>query len=184
MRVWSKESGKSSKIFTKSKAASLLSSFNLEEVFISIPASFAFSLTTYKNPCFDLSGEVAKLIIKFALENKEKMHDFLFNINVPNISLNNVKDIKLTSQGRSEFNEDFDERQDAFGRKYYWLTGNKTIENAREDSDEKVLRDSCISFTPLHYDMTDYSALGMNTEKKDYKRYLEFIKYLKFKIEI
>ncbi len=44
------------------------------------------------------------------------------NVNIPRISENSIKGIKVCQQAKARWVEEFEERKDPYGRTYYWLT--------------------------------------------------------------
>lgn len=87
--------------------------------------------------------------------------DVLLNVNVPNISADEVKGVKYTCQGDRKYRDDFIERTDPRGNKYYWLGGEvlESFENKEQNIDFVALKEGYISITPLNLDLTDRSFL-------------------------
>lgn len=76
------------------------------------------------------------------------------NVNFPKISEEPLKGIKVCRQAEARWVEEFEERKDPYGRKYYWLGG--TFENGdlRANTDEKALDENYVSVVPVNYDFT------------------------------
>ncbi|MFH0921354.1 MAG: 5'/3'-nucleotidase SurE, partial [Fibrobacterota bacterium] len=76
------------------------------------------------------------------------------NINFPHCAVKDIKGTRVTRQGTAPFNDDFEERVNPSGKKYYWLFGDKTLS---DDCcyDEKAVRCAYVTVTPLTIDMTD-----------------------------
>jgi 5'-nucleotidase len=60
-------------------------------------------------------------------------------------------DLKICRQAKANWVEDFEERQDPYGRSYYWLTGKfVNFEPEAKDTDEwalaKRVRISCANY--------------------------------------
>jgi len=128
-----------------------------EGAILGIP-SIAVSLTTYINPIFE---PAAKYAAKMALHLFETglAEKTLLNINVPNITENEIKGVKVTKQGMARFAEKFEKRIDLKNRVYYWLGGSKADLDEPDDVDDKVVENNYISITPIQYDMTNYEVL-------------------------
>jgi 5'-nucleotidase len=63
-------------------------------------------------------------------------------------------------QADAQWVEEFDERKDPRGRKYYWLTGRFENFDRGEDADETALAAGYVSVVPVQYDFTAYAALA------------------------
>lgn len=76
------------------------------------------------------------------------------NVNIPKKSSMDIKGIKVCRQAKAKWVEDFEERKDPYGRKYYWLGGHFANGDARPDTDEKYLADNYVSVVPVQVDFT------------------------------
>ncbi len=86
------------------------------------------------------------------------------NINFPDISAEDVKGIKFTSQGKGMWIKEFNERKDPYGQDYYWMTGEFLDKEASEQGDHKFLERGYITIVPHKVDTTDYSFLETLSE--------------------
>src|SRR3984885_7733966 len=94
----------------------------MEAAIESIP-SIGFSLLDYRFEAdFSASKYYIKKIVENVLKQKTKKH-FLLNVNIPAVPQNEIKGVKVCKQAYAKYEEDFDERTDPQGKKYYWLTG-------------------------------------------------------------
>ena len=129
----------------------------VEGTILGVPA-FAVSLCTYENPDYTYAAEFSK---KLALMIKEKglPKGVLLNVNVPAVNEKDIKGVQITVQGKTEFVGGIDKRIDTRGRAYYWLS--PEIEESSDDPqvDTVAIKNNKISITPIHYDMTCWSAL-------------------------
>ncbi|MEM7656343.1 MAG: 5'/3'-nucleotidase SurE [Bacteroidota bacterium] len=98
---------------------------------------------------------IARKVIAESLK-KELQGGYLLNVNIPYLPLEEIKGIRITRQAKGRWIEEFDERVDPFGRKYYWLTGNFALMDEGEDTDEHAIRNGYVSVTPMIHDLTDY----------------------------
>jgi len=124
---------------------------------LNIP-SVAVSLTTYAENDFNYAARISAKIIIAILENKivNLSPATLLNINIPPVPENEIKGIKITKQGKSNWEDSFEVRSDPNGRDYYWLTGKMNVTDKSTEFDVAAIKDNYISITPLHYDLTDY----------------------------
>src|SRR5665213_91132 len=88
----------------------------------SIP-SIGFSLLDYKYEAdFAPARHYVHKIVKSLLQTKMDKH-LLLNVNIPSVPLDELQGVKVCKQAYAKYDEDFDERVDPHGKKYYWLTG-------------------------------------------------------------
>jgi 5'-nucleotidase len=135
--------------------------------------SVAFSLCRWKGGDFETAGAFARQIVRQILArqaNGDAPHDAtprgkglpagtLLNVNIPDRPAEEMEGIKVTRQARSRWDESFVERQDPFGRTYYWLAGEFVNLDTGDDTDLAAIDDGFVSVTPIHFDLTAYDAL-------------------------
>lgn len=81
----------------------------------------------------------------------------LFNVNIPVISGDKeFKGIKICRQANAKWVEEFDERRDPRGRKYFWLTGEFKNMDQGDDTDVWALENNYASLVPVQFDLTHY----------------------------
>lgn len=120
--------------------------------------SFAISLATYANPIFEPAARFAARLLPLILEQPLPPHTFL-NVNVPNVPEAKIRGVRITRQGMTMYDDNYDVRRDPRNRLYYWLTGSKMEAQEGEDVDDGAVAKNYISITPLHYDLTNYDYL-------------------------
>ncbi len=128
-----------------------------EAAIMNIP-SFAVSVDSHNVGDFTYAGKIAR---KFAeLVVKEGLpKGTLLNINVPDLPESKIKGIKVTRQSMTRWDDSYEERIDPYGRKYYWLQGTMEEEEGEDDTyDYYAVKDGYVSVTPVHFDLTDFSA--------------------------
>jgi 5'-nucleotidase len=120
----------------------------IESTIMGIPA-FAVSLviTNQTGPLyFDTAARIATQIGRYILEHSLP-YDTLFNVNVPDVPIQNIKGIKLTRQGKRIYDDAIQETFDPHGEKHYWIGGGKPYWEHGEDTDIQAVQDNCISVT-------------------------------------
>jgi 5'-nucleotidase len=118
--------------------------------------SIGFSLLDYSIEAdFTASRFYVNKIVKSLLHRKMNKH-FLLNVNIPAVPLEVMQGIKICKQAYAKYDEDFDERLDPHGRKYYWLTGEFKNFDTGEDTDVWALEHNFISVVPVQFDLTNY----------------------------
>lgn len=121
----------------------------------SIP-SIGFSLNDLTFEAnFDGAQEYARVITEKILSGKWDKHICL-NVNIPAVNTLDIKGIKVCKQAYAKYEEDFEERKDPAGRKYYWLTGEFVNFDKGKDSDVWALENDYVSVVPVQFDLTNY----------------------------
>ncbi len=122
----------------------------------SIP-SIGFSLLDYSIEAdFTAAEFYVHKIVESVMKQKPEKH-FLLNVNIPAVPLELMNGIKVCRQAYAKYDEDFDERQDPHGRKYFWLTGEFKNFDTGEDTDVWALEHNYVSVVPVQFDLTNYT---------------------------
>jgi 5'-nucleotidase len=122
----------------------------------SIP-SIGFSLLDYALDA-DFSGakKYAALLVEQILNKKALDKHLCLNVNVPAVPVDSIKGARVCRQAYAKYVEDFDERLDPHGRKYYWLTGEFVNFDKGRDTDVWALNHNYVSIVPVQFDLTYY----------------------------
>jgi 5'-nucleotidase len=127
----------------------------MEAAIESIP-SVGFSLLDHSvDADFTAAKTIVRQIVEKLLNEKLDKH-FLLNVNIPAIDKNLIKGIKICRQAYAKYEEDFLERNDPHGKKYYWLTGEFQNFDKGTDTDVWALENGYVSVVPVSIDFTDY----------------------------
>jgi 5'-nucleotidase len=129
------------------------------EALIKNVPSIAFSIGGFFNTKQFKSAAINCGIITDFFLNHDIIKDIFINVNVPNISHEDIKGIKITSLGHRNYHEKIIKTQDPYGKKFYWLGGDIPDHNNIEGSDLTVVEQGYISITPLHLDTTAFSKI-------------------------
>jgi 5'-nucleotidase len=122
----------------------------------SIP-SIGFSLLNYSMEAdFSASKIYARKIVEQVLAMKKADKHLCLNVNIPNVGPELIKGIKVCRQAYAKYEEDFDERLDPTGKKYYWLTGEFKNFDKGTDTDVWALKNNYVSVVPVQFDLTNY----------------------------
>lgn len=127
-----------------------------EAAIMDIPA-IAISLTDHAPKHFDYAAKVVAELAKMVIENGLPKGTCL-NVNVPDLPEEEIKGILLTKQGTSKWDDVYAERQDPYGRNYYWLTGKLIETDTKLEDDYFALKSNYVAVTPIHFDLTDYET--------------------------
>ncbi len=128
----------------------------LEASIESIP-SIGFSLLDLSIEAdFTAAKKYARILVEHLLSNKQKDKHVCLNVNIPKGDEKMIKGIKICKQAYAKYEEEFDERKDPHGRRYYWLTGEFINFDKRKDTDVWALKNNFVSVVPVQFDLTNY----------------------------
>ncbi len=127
----------------------------VEAAIESIPA-VGFSLLDYSLEAdFTAARKYARMVVEQMLQTLPEKHTVL-NVNVPIGTPDEIKGLKICRQAYAKYEEDFLERIDPHGRKYYWLTGEFVNFDEGTDTDVWALAHKYVSVVPVQFDLTHY----------------------------
>lgn len=118
----------------------------------------AISLGAYREWRFDAAAEFGARVAQRILQNGLEP-DVLLNVNVPNTAREEIRGVQVTRLGKRIYQDKLIERQDPFGRSYYWIGGDEPTGDALEGTDIWALASGYISVTPIHLDLTNYALI-------------------------
>lgn len=129
--------------------------------------AIGFSLCDY-DPDADFS-HVDDHILKIASETLSKglPKGIALNVNIPAKQHSRIKGIKVCRQANARWEEDFDQRVDPNGRKYFWMVGNFVNHDKGEDNDEWAIAQNYISVVPCQFDLTGHHAISILNDEWD-----------------
>ena len=127
--------------------------------------SIGFSLLDYSHEADFSEGERYIREITQSVLNNSLPDGVCLNVNIPkSVDDKKIKGVKVCRQAKANWVEEFDEREDPKGRKYYWLTGKFVNYDKGDDTDERALENHYISVVPVQFDVTAYHAISkLNT---------------------
>jgi 5'-nucleotidase len=132
----------------------------LEGALANVP-SVGFSLNNYSlNADFGSSEKYVKAIVSNVIS--EGLPDGVcLNVNLPDVPEDKIKGIKVCRQAAGTWQEDFDEREDPNGRKYYWMKGVYLQIGNGEDTDQWALEHNYVAVVPVQFDFTATKAMDL-----------------------
>ncbi|MBN3519666.1 5'/3'-nucleotidase SurE [Algoriphagus lutimaris] len=132
--------------------------------------SIGFSLCDYSsNADFSHVEEWVEKIAIQVLENGISKGVAL-NVNFPPKRNEDIKGIKVCRQADAKWQEEFDERYDPNGRKYFWLAGNFVNFDKGEDNDEWAIANNYVSIVPCQYDLTAHHSISQINKEWDWNK--------------
>lgn len=112
----------------------------------------------YLDADFDLCADMFRIMLPEILK-EEKGEPFFYNINFPEVALEDLKGIRKTTVAREPIYDCLEKRADPFGREYYWHSydevHNDTMPVDDPGSDLEAIHQGYISVTPLKLDYLD-----------------------------
>jgi 5'-nucleotidase len=86
------------------------------------------------------------------------------NVNFPPKRNESIKGIRVCRQANAKWVEDFDQRYDPNGRRYFWMAGNFVNFDKGEDNDEWAIANNYISVVPCQFDLTAHQSIPILNE--------------------
>ncbi len=123
--------------------------------------SIGFSFNNYSQDaeigsCADIVNKIVQKVLVEGLPD-----GVCLNVNIPDVPEGALKGIMICRQARGSWQEDFDERLDPVGRKYYWLKGIFVKTGNGNDTDEYALENHFVSVVPVQFDFTSYESMTL-----------------------
>ncbi len=130
-------------------------------------AGIAVSHGAYVDCDYQPAAAIIRSLVDILFAEKIINPASLVNINIPDIPILLLDDVRITSLGERKYENAYDARIDPRGRKYFWLTGDVisklSSSNSSQLTDIEAVSQGLISVTPMQIDLTDYTAIaGMN----------------------
>jgi 5'-nucleotidase len=119
--------------------------------------SIGFSLMDFSMDAdFSAAKALIPQLVKQAMAVTGEKH-LLLNVNIPKLPIDLIKGVRICRQAYAKYQEDFDERRDPHGRKYFWLTGEFVNFDRGTDTDVWALDNGYVSVVPVLIDFTNYA---------------------------
>lgn len=132
----------------------------MEGRFLGLPA-IAISLVGDPPSHYDTAAHVAELLLKrIKTHQLELPPNTILNVNVPNCTWAEVKGIRVTRLGSRHFAKPMVKATNPRGKEIYWIGEAGEAADATEGTDFHAVLNGFVSITPLHVDLTRYSAMA------------------------
>lgn len=119
-----------------------------EGVIFGIP-SMAISLADFRADADCLPAAKYGKIIAERMFRGGLPKGVLLNVNVPKLTMEEIKGIKITDYSNSKWIDRYDKRVDPFGREYYWFAGGYEINDTRDNADDVAIANGFVSVSPI-----------------------------------
>lgn len=126
--------------------------------------SIGFSLCDFDSDADFSHTEESVLKIATLVLEKGMPQGIALNVNFPPKQKEQLKGIKICRQAHAKWQEEFDQRFDPNGRRYFWLAGNFVNFDKGEDNDEWAIANNYVSVVPCQYDLTAHHAISALNE--------------------
>ncbi|MGE0772731.1 MAG: 5'/3'-nucleotidase SurE [Cyclobacteriaceae bacterium] len=90
------------------------------------------------------------------------------NVNFPPKRNERIKGVRVCRQSNAKWVEDFDQRFDPNGRRYFWMAGNFVNFDKGEDNDEWAIANNYVSVVPCQFDLTAHHAIPVLNNDWDF----------------
>lgn len=128
----------------------------MEAAIEGIPSA-GFSLMNHNfDADFSLAATVARTVTLKMLQTDLPRHTLL-NVNIPDLPREDYKGMKICRQALAKWVEEFDERRDPRGEKYYWMTGRFESLDTGSGTDVEALKEGYASIVPVTIDLTEHT---------------------------
>lgn len=127
--------------------------------------AIGFSLCDFSHQA-DFS-HVEEFVKKITLQVLERglPKGIALNVNFPPKRNESIKGIRVCRQANAKWVEDFDQRFDPNGRRYFWMAGNFVNFDKGEDNDEWAIANNYVSVVPCQFDLTAHSSIPVLNEE-------------------
>jgi 5'-nucleotidase len=116
--------------------------------------AMAVSIASYYPKHLESAAEMTLRLIDGGLIDSQP-DGVLYNLNVPDLPLGEIKGLNVTRQGRTYYKDAVDVRRDPRGSEYIWMAGELVRCSEAGDDDVCVVKQGYASLTPLKFDLTD-----------------------------
>lgn len=122
-----------------------------------IPA-LAVSLASKSSREFDIAAEFSAAVTRRLL-SRGLPGGWMLNINVPALSRDRIRGVKVARLGRRTYEDMIHEKGDGSDGQCFWIGEGRPVCEPADDTDCALILTGWITVTPLRLDMTDHSAI-------------------------
>ncbi|PKN75298.1 MAG: 5'/3'-nucleotidase SurE [Deltaproteobacteria bacterium HGW-Deltaproteobacteria-10] len=133
-----------------------------EAVIMGIPA-LAVSLDTRKDADYTFAAQFIRKMVR-ELTGNSALSNTAVNVNIPALSREKIKGVRVVRQGKGNIIEHFEKRIDPRENIYYWISGESQSDKEEQDTDISALAAGFITITPIQCDLTRHDMLGELTQ--------------------
>lgn len=133
----------------------------MEGRFLGCPA-IAFSLASLNGESlqhYSTAAEVAKRLVIRLMQMELSAAEMILNVNVPDLPFRELSGIQVTRLGFRHCSEPVVKDYDPKGREIFWVGRPGPAQDNGPGTDFFAIENRCVSLTPLHIDLTRYTAM-------------------------
>lgn len=134
----------------------------MEGRFLGLPA-VAFSLTSFQPQHWPSAALVAKKVVENILAYRMP-EDAILNVNIPDLPISEIKGFEITRLGNRHKAEPAVMTLDPRGKPIYWVGAAGPEQDAGPGTDFHAINNRLVSISPIHVDLTRYSAIDSLNE--------------------
>jgi 5'-nucleotidase len=120
--------------------------------------AIAISGLSYQGEHLGTAARVAVRAVEY-LSQHPLPFGMVLNVNVPTLPFEALEGVKVTPLCVEQYALEYIEREDPFGRKYYWLPRGRCTCADGIDVDDRWAYEGYVTVTPLTYDLTHHDSL-------------------------
>ena len=129
--------------------------------------AIGFSLCDFSHKAdFSHTQDIVKRITSQVLA-KGLPKGVALNVNIPAKKDEPIKGIRVCRQANAKWVEEFDQRRDPNGRRYFWMAGTFVNFDKGEDNDEWAIENNYVSVVPCQFDLTAHQTIAVLNESWD-----------------
>lgn len=129
----------------------------MEGRYLGLPA-IAVSLVGKPASQFNAAAQVTRRIIE-RLQQQPLPDDTLLNVNVPDLPLDEISELRATRLGFRHRAESMVKQADPYGRPVYWVGPVGEAQDAGPGTDFHAVEHGCVSITPMQIDLTRHRGI-------------------------
>ena len=133
----------------------------MEGRYLGLPA-IAISMVGNDIKHYDTAATIARQVVSRLSSHRLPLQT-IFNINVPDLPLYEIKGLEVTRLGTRHCAEPIVKQYDPRGRPIYWIGPSGPQADAGPGTDFYAISQNKVSITPLHLDMTHYKIFDQLT---------------------
>lgn len=131
----------------------------MEAVILGFPGIAVSTASYAPRPCYETAARVVAERVVAGFLARGLPHATLLNVNVPDLSYDALRGVRVTVQGERHYKDRMEKRIDPNGRPYYWIGGQIDERETADDTDLAAVNSGFVSVTPIDLDLTNRAFL-------------------------
>ena len=120
--------------------------------------AMAVSINSFEASHYQTAAIVTRDLVKQII-HRPISKDIILNVNVPDVPIEDIRGIQTTRLGNRHKSEPALEDKDPRGKKIFWVGAAGPEQDGGPGTDFHAVSENYVSVTPLHVDLTQYSAM-------------------------